>query len=293
MNMTEKRYDCEGKSTPPPLKDKVLFITGSSRGIGKAIALRAARDGARIAVIGKTDLPHPKLDGTVHTACREMRDAGGDALACITDIRDEQAVERAVQATVDHFGGIDILINNASAISLTATTDTSMKRYDLMQDINTRATFLCCRLCIPFLEKSTNPHILTLSPPLELRPGWFADHLAYTLSKYGMSLCTLGLARELALRGIAVNSLWPKTIIATAAVETFLGPDMIGKCRHPSIVADAAYEIITRNSRDFTGQFCIDEEVLKEAGAIDFSHYSVDAGQELKTDIFIESTDHE
>jgi citronellol/citronellal dehydrogenase len=287
MNDTDRQNILKGENAPSTLKDKVLFITGSSRGIGKAIALRAARDGARIAVIGKTDRPHPKLEGTVYTACREIETAGGEAMPCITDIRDDEAVEKAVYATVDHFGGIDILVNNASAISLTATRDTSMKRYDLMQDINTRATFLCSRLCIPFLEKSVNPHILTLSPPPELRPEWFEDHLAYTLSKYGMSLCTLGLARELAPRGIAVNSLWPKTIIATAAVETFLGREMLKKCRHPSVVADAACAILTRPSDEFTGQFCIDEDVLKETGIVDFSTYAYDPDQELKKDLFI------
>ena len=206
------------------LTGRVLLITGASRGIGEAIALRAARDGARIAVIGKTDQPHPKLKGTVHTACRAIEQAGGEALACIADIRDEDAVERAVAATVDRFGSVDILVNNAGAIALSTTPDTPMKRFDLMHALNTRGPFLCSQKCLPYLEKSANPHILNLSPPLRLKPQWFAAHLAYTMSKYGLSLFTLGLSEELAPLGIAVNSLWPRTIIATAAVERHLGP---------------------------------------------------------------------
>jgi citronellol/citronellal dehydrogenase len=270
------------------LRGRVLFITGASRGIGEAIALRAARDGAKIAVVGKTLDPHPKLRGTVHATCAAIELAGGEALACVADIRDEVAVERAVQATVERFGGIDILINNASAISLTPTAATPMKRFDLMHSVNVRGTFACSRECLPHLERSPNPHILTLSPPPVLRADWFAPHLAYTLSKYGMSLCTLGLAAELAPRGIAVNSLWPKTMIATAAVENLLGGQAaLAGCRHPSIVADAAHAILTRPSRELTGHFFIDEDVLREAGVTDFAPYAVDPNAPLAPDIFL------
>ena len=270
------------------LAGKVLFITGASRGIGEAIALRAARDGAAIAVLGKTSEPHAKLRGTVHSACEAIEAAGGQALACVTDIRDEAAVQSAVNATVERFGGIDILINNASAISLTPTNSTPMKRFDLMHSVNVRGTFLCSQACLPWLEKSLNPHILTLSPPPELRPEWFAPHLAYTLSKFGMSLCTLGLAAELRARGISVNSLWPKTMIATAAVENLLGGSQaLGHCRLPAIVADAAHVILTRPSRQASGQFCIDEDVLREAGVTDFSKYAVDPKLEPHLDLFV------
>jgi citronellol/citronellal dehydrogenase len=266
----------------------VLFITGASRGIGEAIALRAARDGARIAVVGKTDAPHPKLRGTVPATVRAVEEAGGEALGCIADIRDEAAVLRAVKATVERFGGIDILVNNASAISLTTTEHTELKRFDLMHSVNTRGTFLCSKLCLPYLALSDRPHILTLSPPPRLEPDWFGAHLAYTLSKFGMSLCTLGLAAELRPRGIAVNSLWPKTMIATAAVENLLGgAGALGHCRHPSIVADAAHAILTRESRAFTGNFCIDEDILREAGERDFSRYAVDPSLSPAADIFV------
>jgi citronellol/citronellal dehydrogenase len=272
----------------PSLAGKVLFITGASRGIGEAIALRAARDGARIVVVAKTAEPHAKLRGTVRTTCEAVEAAGGEALGCITDIRDESAVERAVHEAAERFGGIDILINNASAISLTATPDTPMKRFDLMHAVNTRGTFLCSKLCLPWLEKSQNPHILTLSPPPQLRPEWFSPHVGYTLSKYGMSLCTLGFAREFAARGIAVNSLWPKTMIATAAVENLLGgAQALGHCRQPAIVADAAHAILTRPSREFTGQFCIDEDILREMGVSDFAGYAVDPKLEPALDIFL------
>jgi citronellol/citronellal dehydrogenase len=270
------------------LRGRVLFITGASRGIGEAIALRAARDGAKIAVVGKTDEPHPKLRGTVHATCAAIELAGGEALACVADIRDDAAIERAVKATADRFGGIDILVNNASAISLTPTAATPMKRFDLMHSVNVRGTFACSRECLPLLERSQSPHILTLSPPPTLRGDWFAPHVAYTLSKYGMSLCTLGLAAELAPRGIAVNSLWPKTMIATAAVENLLGgPGALSSCRYPSIVADAAHAMLTRPSRDFTGRFCIDEDVLREEGVTDFAPYAVDPSSPLAPDIFI------
>jgi citronellol/citronellal dehydrogenase len=284
--------DANPPESPAPtlrsLRGRVLFITGASRGIGEAIALRAARDGAKIAVVGKTLEPHPKLRGTVHATCAAIELAGGEALACVADIRDEAAVERAVQATVERFGGIDILVNNASAISLTPTAATPMKRFDLMHSVNVRGTFACSRECLPHLTRSTNPHILTLSPPPVLRADWFAPHLAYTLSKYGMSLCTLGLAAELAPQGIAVNSLWPKTMIATAAVENLLGgPAALAGCRHPSIVADAAHAILTSPSRELTGRFCIDEDVLREAGITDFASYAVDPNAPLAPDIFL------
>jgi citronellol/citronellal dehydrogenase len=272
------------------LAGKVLFITGASRGIGEAIALRAARDGAKIAVVGKTSEPHPRLRGTVHATCAAIELAGGEALPCVADIRDELAVARAVQATVERFGGIDVLVNNASAIWLSGTADTPMKRFDLMHSVNVRGTFACSRECLPYLKQSQNPHILTLSPPPQLRADWFAPHLAYTLSKYGMSLCTLGLAAELAPFGIAANSLWPKTMIGTAAVENLLGgPEVLGQCRMPAIVADAAHVMLTQSSRSFTGRFCIDEDVLREAGVSDFSRYAIDPAQTPAPDIFVES----
>ena len=277
-------------SAAPSLRGKVLFITGASRGIGEAIALRAARDGAKIAVVGKTHEPHPKLRGTVHETCAAIDLAGGEALACIADIRDEEAIARAVRATAERFGGIDILVNNASAIFLAGTEHTPMKRFDLMHAVNMRGTFACSRECLPYLKQSENPHILTMSPPPTLRADWFAPHLAYTLSKYGMSLCTLGLAAELAPHGIAANSLWPKTMIATAAVENLLGgPRMLDSCRHPSIVADAAHAILMKPSRQFTGQFCIDEDVLRESGVSDFSAYSVNPEVTPAPDIFVET----
>jgi citronellol/citronellal dehydrogenase len=270
------------------LAGKVLFISGASRGIGLAIALRAARDGASIAVLGKTDAPHPKLEGTVHSACEAIEAAGGKALPCVTDIRDEAAVERAVHATVEHFGGIDILVNNASAISLTPTASTPMKRFDLMHSVNARGTFVCSQACLPELARAQNPHILTLSPPLELRPEWFAPHLAYSLAKYGMSLCTLGLSRELAPQGIAVNSLWPQTAIATAAIGNLLGgAEALRRCRKPEIVADAAHWILTQPSRVLTGRFLIDEDVLRAAGVSDLDSYAVEPGVELMKDFFV------
>jgi citronellol/citronellal dehydrogenase len=279
--------DSPTQEAAPSLAGKVLFVTGASRGIGEAIALRAARDGAKIAVIGKTDQPHPKLKGTVHTACQAIETAGGQAIACVADIRDDAAMEKALKTTIDRFGGIDILVNNAAAISLTPLSETPMKRFDLMHGINTRGAFLCSQLCLPYLKKSANPHILMLSPPPRLRPEWFSGHVAYTLSKYSMSLFTLGLAQELAPFGIAVNSLWPKTIIATAAVENLLGPERIKRCRYPAIVADAAHAIVTRPSKEFTGKFCIDEDILREAGITDFKKYAVDPGQEPELDFYI------
>lgn len=271
------------------LSGKTLFITGASRGIGKAIALRAAKDGANVAVVGKTAEPHPKLEGTVFSACEELSSAGGQALPLVADVRSEEQMQDAVRATVERFGGIDILVNNASAISLTRTTETPMKRFDLMQSVNVRATYLCSQLCIPHLARSSNPHILTLSPPPSLRPEWFAPHLAYSLSKYGMSLCTLGLAEELRSQGIAANSLWPRTLVATAAIEHLLGGDDIFQhARRPEIVADAAHVILTSDCRSTTGRFFIDEEVLREQGVSDFTVYAVNAANQPRLDLFLE-----
>jgi citronellol/citronellal dehydrogenase len=270
------------------LKGKTLFITGGTRGIGLAIAMRAARDGANIAVVGKTDAPHPKLPGTIHEAVRDIEAAGGKAVACAADIRFEDQVTAAVEKTLATFGGIDVLVNNASAIGLTDTPGTEMKRFDLMHQVNTRGTFLCSKACLPALDKAANPHILVLSPPLNLKPEFFGAHLAYTLSKFGMSLCVLGLAEELRGRGIAVNALWPKTIVATAAISNLPGGQgLFERSRKPEIVADAAHAILTRNSREFSGNFCIDEEVLTAAGVTDFDVYAVTPGSEPLPDLFI------
>jgi citronellol/citronellal dehydrogenase len=269
------------------LKGKTLFITGGSRGIGLAIALRAARDGANVVIAAKTDQPHPKLPGTIHTAARAIEQAGGRALAVQTDIRDEDQVLRAVEAAVERFGGIDILVNNASAISLTGTLETPMKRVDLMLGVNLRGTYLCSRAAIPYLKKAANPHILTLSPPLNMNPGWFKPHTAYTIAKYGMSMCVLGMAEEFRADGIAVNALWPRTLIATAALQIIPGANpAVG--RKPEIMADAAHAILTRQSRGFTGRFLIDEDVLRETGMRDFTAYAVDPRQTLLTDLFLD-----
>jgi citronellol/citronellal dehydrogenase len=273
------------------LAGKTLFITGASRGIGLAIALRAARDGANIAIAAKTAEPHPKLPGTIYTAAREIEQAGGRALPLAVDVRDETALLAAVRQCAEHFGGIDICINNASAINLASILQIDMRRYDLIQQINTRGTFLTSRACLPYLQKSANPHILTLSPPLDLRPKWFAGHLAYSLSKYGMSLCMLGLAEEYRAAGIACNALWPRTTIATAAVEFALGGvEMMRRSRKPDIVADAAYVILNRSARECTGQFFIDDSVLYEAGVRDFAPYSVEPGGKLLGDLFIDAS---
>jgi len=270
------------------LKGKTLFITGASRGIGLAIALRAARDGANIVIAAKTTEPHPKLPGTIYTAAEEIEKAGGKALPYVVDVREEAQIQAAVQKAVETFGGIDILINNASAISLTKTTDTPMKRYDLMHQINTRGTFACSQACIPFLKKAANPHILNISPPLQMETRWFAPHVAYTMAKFGMSMCVLGMAGELAADGIAVNALWPRTTIATAAVQNLLGGDEVVKgSRKPDIMADAAYIILTKPSREFTGQFCIDDETLASAGITDLESYSVVPGAKLLPDFFV------
>jgi citronellol/citronellal dehydrogenase len=270
------------------LKGKTLFITGASRGIGLAIGLRAARDGANVVIAAKTTEAHPKLPGTVHTAAAEIEQAGGKALACAVDIRDEQQIQAAVQRAVETFGGIDILVNNASAISLTGTLETPMKRFDLMHQVNMRGTFACSQACLPYLKQAQNPHILTLSPPLSMEARWFAPHVAYTMSKFGMSMCVLGMAAEFATDGVAVNALWPRTVIATAAVQNLLGGDeVIKQSRTPDILADAAYIILTRPSREFTGQFCIDDEVLASEGITDLDRYAVVPGSPLLPDFFI------
>lgn len=272
----------------PTLEGTTLFITGASRGIGKAIALRAARDGANIAIIAKTTEPHPKLPGTIYTAAEEIEQAGGRALPCAVDIRDEGRIAKAVAETVATFGGIDVLVNNASAIFVAGTLDTPMKRYDLMHAVNVRATFACSQACIPHLKKSSNPHILNNAPPLNLEARWFAPHVAYSMAKYGMSLCVLGMAEELRRDGIAVNALWPRTVIATAAVRNLLGgEEAIRGSRTPEIMADAAYAILTKPSHEFTGQFCIDDEVLRREGVTDFAKYQAVPGAELLPDLFV------
>ncbi|MEE8137366.1 MAG: NAD(P)-dependent oxidoreductase [Thermoanaerobaculia bacterium] len=270
------------------LKGRTLLITGASRGIGKAIALRAAGDGANIAIAAKTDEPHPKLPGTIHTAGEEIEAAGGKALPLKTDIRFEDQVLAAVERTVETFGGIDALVNNASAIRLTGTLETPMKLFDLMWSVNARATYLCSQACIPHLKRADNPHILTLSPPLNLNPHWFKNHSAYTLSKYGMSLCVLGMAEEFRADGIAVNALWPRTVIDTAALRLLGGLAPRENTRSPRIVADAAYLILTGDSRETTGNFFIDEEVLASAGVTDLEPYAVQPGQPLLPDFFLD-----
>jgi len=276
------------------LTGKTLFITGGSRGIGLAIAVRAARDGANVAIAAKTDAPNPKLPGTIHTAAAEIESAGGKALPIACDIRDEGAVHSAVAATVATFGGIDILVNNASAISLTGTAATPMKRFDLMFGVNVRGTFLCSQACLPHLEASAaagrNPHILTLSPPLNLDPRWFRDHVAYTMAKYGMSMCVLGMAEELRAKGIAVNALWPRTVIATAAIAMIPGAaNQTDRMRRPEIMADAARAILSRDARTTTGRFFIDDEVLAEAGVTDFERYAMAPGRPPLPDLFLGS----
>lgn len=273
------------------LRGKTIFISGASRGIGLAIALRAARDGANVAIAAKTTTEDPRLPGTIFTAAEAIRKAGGKALAIQTDIRFEDQVEAAIKKTVEEFGGIDICINNASAISLTPSEQTNMKRYDLMHQINTRGTFLVSKCCVPYLKKSKNPHILNLSPPLNMEERWFAPHVAYTMAKFGMSMCVLGMAGEFRDAGIAVNAIWPRTTIATAAVQNLLGgDDMVSKSRTPEIMADAAYEVLIRDSKKVTGQFFIDEEVLREVGVTDFSQYAVVKGtrdEEMAPDFFV------
>jgi len=274
------------------LAGKTIFITGGSRGIGLAIAVRAARDGANVAIAAKTAEAHPKLPGTIYTAAEEIERAGGKALPLLVDVRDEQRVEEAIAQTADKFGGIDIVVNNASAINLSQSTEIEMKRFDLIQSINMRGTFVTSRVAIPYLRKSANPHILSLSPPLDMRADWFAQHIPYTLSKYGMSMVMLGMAEEFRAEGIACNCLWPRTTVATAAVEFALGgEEMMRRSRRPEIMADAAYAIFNRSSRDFTGQFTIDDAVLAEEGVTDFSAYRYDPEQQLMVDIFVDPAD--
>lgn len=270
------------------LKGKTLFITGASRGIGNAMALRAARDGANIVIAAKTTEPHPKLPGTIYTAARAIEEAGGQALPCVVDVRDEAQIAAAVAQAVEAFGGIDILINNASALQLTGTLATPMRRYDLLHAINVRGTFACSQACIPFLQKSSNPHILNNAPPLNMEARWFAPHVAYTMSKFGMSMCVLGMAEELKKDGIAVNALWPKTVIHTAALQNLLGgAAAVRGSRTPAIMADAAYAILTKPSREFTGNFCIDEDILRKEGVTDFASYQTVPGAELFPDFFV------
>jgi len=270
------------------LKNKTIFISGGSRGIGLAIALRAARDGANVTIAAKTAEPHPKLPGTIYSAAKEIEAAGGQALPVLCDIREEAQVADAVEKTVARFGGIDICINNASAIQLSGTLETDMKRYDLMNQINARGTFLVSKMCIPHLKKAENPHILNLSPPLDMAAKWFKNHVAYTMAKFGMSMCTLGMSAEFAKDGIAVNSLWPLTAIDTAAIRNLLGgPAVASMSRLPDIMADAAHAILTRPSRDCTGNFFIDELLLREEGVTDFSVYSPGAKGPLAGDFFV------
>jgi citronellol/citronellal dehydrogenase len=269
------------------LQGKTLFITGASRGIGLAIGVRAAKDGANVAIAAKSSVPNPKLPGTIHSAAAEIEAAGGRALALKCDIRDEADVLAAVRATAERFGGIDVLVNNASAIWLAGTLDTPMKRYDLMHQVNIRGTFLCSQACIPYLKQASNPHILTLSPPLDMRAKWFAPHVAYTMAKYGMSECVLGMAEEFRADGIAVNALWPRTVIHTAALAMIPGVDP-KRCRTPEILADAAHAVLTTPSRARTGQFLIDEDVLRAHGVTDFTRYAVAPGHELLTDLFLD-----
>ncbi|HTN53764.1 MAG TPA: NAD(P)-dependent oxidoreductase [Anaeromyxobacter sp.] len=272
----------------PSLQGKTLFITGASRGIGRAIGLAAAREGANVVIAAKTKVKHPKLPGTIHDAAEEMERAGGKALAVECDIRDEAQIAAAVKAAVDRFGGIDALINNASAIHLAGTVDTPMKRWDLMHQVNARGTFACSQACIPVLARAPNPHILVLSPPLSLQPRWFANHVAYTIAKYGMSMCVLGMAEELRPQGIAVNALWPRTIIATAALNLLGGDETARHGRTPEVVADAALVILKREARACTGNFFVDEDVLRAEGVRDFGRYAVKPGEPLMADLFLE-----
>ncbi len=271
------------------LKGKTVFITGGSRGIGLAIAKRAARDGAKVAIAAKTSDPNPKLEGTIHTAAAEIQKAGGIALPIVCDIRHEDEVQRAVDLTVAAFGPIDICVNNASAISLTDTESTDLKRFDLMMGINTRGTFLVSKTCLPHMKRSENPHILMMSPPLDMHPRWFSGHVAYSIAKYGMSLCVLGLAEELKKYGVAVNALWPRTTIATAAIKNILGGDKLMRMsRTPEILADAAHLVFSQPAKSFTGNFLIDDTFLHDVGNVkDFEKYRVDASMPLAPDFFV------
>jgi citronellol/citronellal dehydrogenase len=272
----------------PSLAGKTLFITGASRGIGRAIGLAAAREGANVVVAAKSSVPNPKLPGTIGDAAEEMERAGGKALAVRCDVRDEAEIAAAVAAAVGRFGGIDVLVNNASAIFLAGTVETPMRRFDLMHQVNVRGTFACSQACIPWLARSANPHVLNLSPPLSLSPRWFAPHVAYTMAKYGMSMCVLGMAEELRERGIAVNALWPRTVIATAALNLLGGDALARHGRTPEIVADAALAILRRDARSCTGNFFVDEDVLREEGVTDFARYAVVPGETLAPDLFLD-----
>jgi citronellol/citronellal dehydrogenase len=270
------------------LAGKTLLITGASRGIGKAIALRAAADGANIAVLAKTDKPHPKLPGTVHTSVEEIHAAGGQAIPCIADVRDEMQVHAAVEKTIAEFGGLDVLVNNASAIQLTGTLQTELKRFDLMHAVNVRGTFMTSQACLPHLQRADNPHILNISPPLNMESRWFAPHVAYTMSKYGMSMCVLGMSEEFREQGVAVNALWPKTTIATAAIQNLLGGEEAMRCcRRPQIMADAAHAILNSTARENTGNFYVDEDVLRQHGVTDFAAYAMTPDAELLPDFFL------
>ncbi len=270
------------------LKGRTVFITGSSRGIGKAIGLAAARDGANVVITGKSSVPNPRLPGTIGSAAEEIERAGGRALAIPLDVRDEEQVEAAMRTAAERFGGIDVLVNNASAIFLAGTVDTPMKRFDLMHQVNVRGTFACSRAAIPWLARAENPHILNLAPPPQLRPAWFAPHVAYTIAKYGMSLCVLGMAEELRGQGIAVNALWPRSIIATAALNVLGGDAVACHARRPEIVADAARRVLLRDARTTTGHFFLDEEVLREEGVTDLSAYDAVPGNEIYPDLFVD-----
>ncbi|MGA8892662.1 MAG: NAD(P)-dependent oxidoreductase [Anaeromyxobacteraceae bacterium] len=270
------------------LQGKTLFITGATRGIGKAIGLAAARDGANVVVAGKSSQPNPRLPGTIHSAAAEMEAAGGKALALELDVRDDAALPVAMQKAAERFGGIDVLVNNASAIFLAGTAATPAKRYDLMQQVNARGTFLCTQAALPYLEKAANPHVLVLSPPLDMSPRWFAPHVAYTMAKYGMSMCVLGMAEELRPQGIAVNALWPRTVIDTAALNLLGGEALARHARRPEIVADAARAILLRDARKVTGNFFLDDEVLREEGVTDLSGYAVVPGADLVPDLFVD-----
>eukprot|EP01133_Synstelium_polycarpum_P015480 gene15480-18383_t len=269
------------------LKGKTIFITGGSRGIGLAIALRAAKDGANIVIAAKTADPHPKLPGTIYSAKKEIEEAGGQCLACMCDIRNEEQLEDAVKKAVERFGGIDILINNASAIQLTGTLETNSRRFDLMHGINTRGTFLATQKCLPYLLKSSNPHVLNISPPLSMKSVWFKGHVAYTMAKYGMSMCVLGMAEE--FKGqVSVNALWPRTAIYTAAMEMLSGPDCKNECRRPEIMSDAAYYILTQQNNSLTGQFLIDDEIILKAGITDLDQYAYNPKAKLMPDFFLD-----
>jgi citronellol/citronellal dehydrogenase len=270
------------------LKDKTIFITGASRGIGKAIALRVAKDGARVVIAAKTDQPHPKLPGTIHSAAEEVVAAGGEALALKLDVRDDDAVDSAMAKAAEHFGGIDILVNNASAITLRNTQALTMKRFDLMFGVNVRGTYSCSRAALPWLREGRNPHILNLSPPINLKPSWFKDHTAYTMSKYGMSMCVLGMSAEFRNFGIAVNALWPRTVIATSAINMLDGMVKPENCRTEDIMADAAHAVLVQDARSCTGNFFIDEDVLAKEGVRNFDHYAVKAGAPLMKDLFLD-----